>query len=308
MARRYSTLCLLALLPALLSALLTARPPRVGRGVGNSYGSASRRHATTTTTTTMLMAPARPLTLTAAARSTHLTRRTGSSRRQATTMSTTAAPPAVMVVPSSDSHVSTAGSVGRYVELQVQTLPGIYFVDLTPEIRRLVAETGVEVGTVSVLSRHTTTAITINEMEARLVDDARQFLLKLVPAAYPYLHNDLHLRHGPPGWPGGDEAWRAQEPVNCHSHLIAMLLGASEAVPIGNGELKLGRWQSIIMVRLLSSATCLLTLSLIHITPTFIARRWSCIVTGGTGRPADTDCGGQHHRHGEEVTQEVEEN
>jgi thiamine phosphate synthase YjbQ (UPF0047 family) len=213
-----------------------------------------------------------------------------------------------MVVPSSDSHVSTAGSVGRYVELQVQTLPGIYFVDLTPEIRRLVAETGVEVGTVSVLSRHTTTAITINEMEARLVDDARQFLLKLVPAAYPYLHNDLHLRHGPPGWPGGDEAWRAQEPVNCHSHLIAMLLGASEAVPIGNGELKLGRWQSIIMVRLLSSATCLLTLSLIHITPTFIARRWSCIVTGGTGRPADTDCGGQHHRHGEEVTQEVEEN
>jgi hypothetical protein len=30
----------------------------------------------------------------------------------------------------------------------------------------------------------------------RLVDDARQFLLRLVPAAYPYLHNDLHLRKG----------------------------------------------------------------------------------------------------------------
>lgn len=26
----------------------------------------------------------------------------------------------------------------------------------------------------------------------RLIDDTRQFLLKLVPAAYPYLHNDIH--------------------------------------------------------------------------------------------------------------------
>ena len=41
----------------------------------------------------------------------------------------------------------------------------------------------------------------------------------------PYLHNDLHLRDGPPDWPGGNEAWRAQEPVNAHSHLISMLLG-----------------------------------------------------------------------------------
>ena len=34
----------------------------------------------------------------------------------------------------------------------------------------------------------------INEYESRLVDDVRQFLLKLAPASHPYLHNDLHLR------------------------------------------------------------------------------------------------------------------
>lgn len=67
------------------------------------------------------------------------------------------------------------------------------------------AQSAVTEGVATVYSRHTTTAITINEMEPRLVDDARQFLLKLVPAAYPYLHNDLHLRSGPPDWPGGDE-------------------------------------------------------------------------------------------------------
>ena len=37
------------------------------------------------------------------------------------------------------------------------------------------------------------------------------------------------------GWPGGDEAWRAQEPINAHSHLLTMLLGTSETVPVHQG-------------------------------------------------------------------------
>ncbi len=46
-------------------------------------------------------------------------------------------------------------------------------------------------GVVTVFSRHSTVSVTINEMEGRLVDDTRQFLLKLAPPSYPYLHNDL---------------------------------------------------------------------------------------------------------------------
>lgn len=41
-----------------------------------------------------------------------------------------------------------------------------------------------------------------------------------------------------------------QEPVNAHSHLLSMLLGNTLAVPIANGELQLGTWQSIILVEL----------------------------------------------------------
>ena len=67
------------------------------------------------------------------------------------------------------------------------------------------------------LSRHTTTALAINEAESRLLDDIRQWLARMAPPGDPYLHNDLALRRGPDGWPGGDEAWRAQEPVNAHS-------------------------------------------------------------------------------------------
>jgi secondary thiamine-phosphate synthase enzyme len=121
-----------------------------------------------------------------------------------------------------------------YKELSYNTLHGIHFTDLTPDLRAIVEESGIQEGTVNVLSRHTTCGITINEMEERLVDDT-------------YLHNDLHLRSGPPDWPGGDEAWRAQEPINAHSHLLVMLLGASETVPIHKGELKIGTWQSVIL-------------------------------------------------------------
>ena len=85
-------------------------------------------------------------------------------------------------------------------------------------------------------------------MEGRLVDDLRQYLLKLVPADYPYLHNDLHLRKGPANWPGGDEAWRLQEPINAHSHIISMLMGITASIPVHNGDLMLGTWQSVILV------------------------------------------------------------
>lgn len=92
-----------------------------------------------------------------------------------------------------------------YAELSIPTLKGIHFTDITPMLREAIKQSEVRNGLISVLTKHTTTAITINEMEGRLVDDARQFLLKLAPPAYPYLHNDIHLRNGPPGWPGGDE-------------------------------------------------------------------------------------------------------
>jgi len=138
----------------------------------------------------------------------------------------------------------------KYKQIEVTTQPGVALFDITPQVEALLAEVGAQEGVVHIMSRHTTTAVVINEMEGRLVDDVRQFLPKLVPPGEPYLHNDLHLRHGPEGWPGGDEAWRAQEPVNAHSHLQAMLLGQSETVPVHGGALVLGTWQSVILVEL----------------------------------------------------------
>ena len=139
----------------------------------------------------------------------------------------------------------------EYTQLERDTkAPGVSLHDITEDVRAAVSRAGVRNGTVNVLSRHTTTAVTINEAEPRLMDDVRVFLRKLAPPDAFYLHNDLHVREAPPDWPGGDDAWREQEPENCHSHLLSMLLGNSETIPVVDGKLMLGTWQSVMLVEL----------------------------------------------------------
>ena len=52
-------------------------------------------------------------------------------------------------------------------------------------------------GIASVTSLHTTTAITVNEYETRLVEDLRLWLQRKAPASDMYLHNDLDVRELP---------------------------------------------------------------------------------------------------------------
>lgn len=52
-----------------------------------------------------------------------------------------------------------------YTEIKIPTLKGIHLTDITPNIRSAIESSGISDGQVNVLSLHTTTAITINEME-----------------------------------------------------------------------------------------------------------------------------------------------
>jgi secondary thiamine-phosphate synthase enzyme len=121
----------------------------------------------------------------------------------------------------------------------VRTGRGVSLHDITPAVRDAVAASGVEAGLVAVTSRHTTTALTINEFEPRLVEDVRGLLTRLVPPYDHYMHNDTHLRDCPP-----------DEPENAHSHLAAMLVGSSEVIPVAAGRPVLGRYQAVILVEL----------------------------------------------------------
>ena len=84
--------------------------------------------------------------------------------------------------------------ITHYEEITVPTGRTVSFVDITNTIRGIVSKCVCKEGVVTILSKHSTVSVTINEMEGRLVDDTRQFLLKLAPPYAPYLHNDLDFR------------------------------------------------------------------------------------------------------------------
>lgn len=119
--------------------------------------------------------------------------------------------------------------------LEIETEPGITICNVTPHIEQLLATTSIQNGQVLIFSRHTTTALAINENEERLLEDIKVYLRKLVPESDRYLHNDLHLRDVPD-----------DEPMNAHSHLMAMTLSTSEVIPVVDGKLVLGTWQSVL--------------------------------------------------------------
>jgi len=124
--------------------------------------------------------------------------------------------------------------------IEIKTTEGINIHNITSEIEMIVSATGISNGQVLVFSRHTTTALAINEDEERLLEDIKVFLSKLIPESERYLHNDLHLRENLP----------EDEPINAHSHLMAMMLNNSEVIPIVDGKLALGTYQSVLFFEL----------------------------------------------------------
>jgi secondary thiamine-phosphate synthase enzyme len=123
--------------------------------------------------------------------------------------------------------------INELVELETESGIGIY--NLTPYLTNFLECSGVKNGQILVFSRHTTTALAINEYEERLLEDIKVYLRKLAPESDKYLHNDLHLRIVPP-----------DEPMNAHSHLMAMTLSTSEVIPVIEGQLGLGTYQSVL--------------------------------------------------------------
>ena len=117
----------------------------------------------------------------------------------------------------------------------------IQLLDITDEVAEAVRTTGLTNGLVSVVSRHTTMAVRIQEAEPLLLEDLVRFLRRLAPATGHYQHNDFRIR---------THHMHDDESPNGHSHCLQFLLGTSETVPVMDGELMLGEWQRIFAVEL----------------------------------------------------------
>jgi len=136
------------------------------------------------------------------------------------------------------SRPTTAVNMRR---LAFATTEPIQFLDITDEVAACVQRASVSDGIVTILSRHTTAAVRIQEAEPLLLEDLLGFLRRLAPSNVHYQHNDFRIR---------THHMHDDESPNGHSHCLQFLLGSSETVPIMDGELQLGQWQRIFLVEL----------------------------------------------------------
>ena len=112
--------------------------------------------------------------------------------------------------------------------ISISTRGNADIIDITEEVGRAVAESGLKSGTVTVFTPSSTSGLTTIEYESGALADLRRLFDEILPADREYAHNAR--------WGDG----------NGHSHVRAALLGPSMTVPFVAGRLTLGTWQQIV--------------------------------------------------------------
>ena len=103
-------------------------------------------------------------------------------------------------------------------------------VDITKDVREVLAESSATDGIVTVFVPGSTGALTTIEYEPGLVQDMKAFFEKVIPRDHYYHH---------------EERWHDK---NGHSHLRASLIGPSVTIPFRDKRLMLGTWQQIVFL------------------------------------------------------------
>jgi secondary thiamine-phosphate synthase enzyme len=108
--------------------------------------------------------------------------------------------------------------------LSVRTERRTQLVDVTAEVQKVMAASGVASGICYLYVPHTTAAITINECaDPDVARDVESAMDRLIPKTGPYRHSE----------------------GNSDSHVKAVLVGTSQMVLVEGGKLVLGRWQGV---------------------------------------------------------------
>jgi len=111
--------------------------------------------------------------------------------------------------------------------LTIRTAQRTELVDLTQRVRQVVRNSGIKTGFCHIFVAGATAAILINENDdPQLLDDLLDALDRLIP----------------------EGRWRHDRiDDNGAAHIKSATVGPSEVVPISNGDLALGTWQSIFL-------------------------------------------------------------
>lgn len=113
------------------------------------------------------------------------------------------------------------------------------FTDITKLVQDALDTLSAGNGIVHVFSVHTTACIKILENEILSLSDISDFLDDLVPKDAVYSHDRLGLRQVP-----------REERKNGFAHVRSLFFNHSETLPVVNGRLLLGKWQTLFLVEL----------------------------------------------------------
>ncbi len=98
------------------------------------------------------------------------------------------------------------------------------FYDITGKVEEIVKRSEVDDGICNVFIAGSTGSVILNENEPMLLEDLRKFLEKISNSQDLYQHME-----------------------NAYSHIRSALMGSSQSIPVNDGKLMLGTWQSIII-------------------------------------------------------------
>lgn len=108
--------------------------------------------------------------------------------------------------------------------LQVKSKARNEWIDITSQVKKIIAHAGLQNGYCLLFVPHTTAAVTINEgADPTVTMDILDALAALVPFKASYRHGE----------------------GNADAHIKSTLVGISAMVPVQRGKLVLGTWQSI---------------------------------------------------------------
>jgi len=109
--------------------------------------------------------------------------------------------------------------------LTFSTRGEIDFVDLSSRDEEIVRKSGVKNGLAHVFAPHATGILILTEYESSLLNDIKDALERLIPKRGSYQH-----------------------PSNAHSHIRSALLCPDRTLPIIDGHVAFGTWQSLLFV------------------------------------------------------------
>ena len=138
------------------------------------------------------------------------------------------------------------------------------FINITKDVEKVVRDSRIKNGTVTLQTHHTTCGLWVNEDEKNLIGpeeslgytpDLKRVLDRFAHPGEEYHHNDIRDTKNPDGkrhthlcMP--DENGVIQEYINGHAHAHNMILPSHLTLIIENKKVLRGEWQQILLIEL----------------------------------------------------------